>query len=1081
MDLIAISVRRIFVLVLVALTTLTTVSAQNARETFGKNRIQYREFEWKSISSENFEYYFYGEGGYLSREAIGYLEEQFDMLTDIMGYPPYSKTKVFIYNSTSDLQQSNVGINFAGPISGGETQFAKSYIEIAHPGTVEGFKQELLYKVTVLLLNEMLYGGSLKDMLQSTFMNLPEWFTEGAAQYISRGWSVEMDDFVREYLRNENNVRLQKLSGHEARLIGQSIWNYIAERHGKSNISSILNYIRIIRNEEKSIEITLGMSFKSLINDWKSFYSDMDKRLDSHYSMPPEDLIFGVKNRKGLIYKNVKVSPDGMRIAYTKNDRGKFTVMLKDIATDEEKEIITGGVRIINQEVDYGLPLLSWVDDNTLGLISSKNGKLIFWLYDASSETKVPRELKNITQVNDMSFSANGRLGILSATVNGMSDLYLISTRRDRIRRLTNDIWDDVDPSFVPGTNTLLFISNRVSDTLNLLTKDINMVSGNYNLFFYNLDTTQNIVTRVTNTISRDVQPRAISSDEILYLSDQKGIMNLFKYKISSGIYSQLTNYKKSIKEYYVNPQRQTLTFISINGSNDQVYHKTQFDVDMQQFTPPSSRQQILQAKLLRNRKIESDQSKGLSVRELIDNRLKEIREQEEAEEEEKQTKEEILDTDNYTFEEEEDKSSETVTNTTESFLSQYRRMRQNSTIMGPYDYETLFSADKILTSFVIDPLRGFGMIIESQMNDLLENHRFGGGIMSTTDLRAGDIFSEYKYLKSHIDYSIRQDRKVVFWNKDGENPSSDRYVLNQLQFGASYPLNVRTRVGVYPYIMQTVYNDLGRLDRNGIPTSPPSFLPTIKNTYSGARIELVFDNSVSPGMNLQEGTRGKLSFIHYENLTNSDLSFSNLKLDFRHYQKIHREITFATRFFYGKFMGKSPKTYLLGGVDNWLFNRSNETGSRNPLNREIQGDRSDLLFTEYITTLRGFDYAELYGTDVLMFNAELRVPLVRYLNSGYISSNFFRNIQFIGFFDVGSSWTGKSPFNTENTITTEVIEEGAFQITINNFKNPWLASYGVGFRTMMLGYYMKFDLAWPLEDYTVSNPRLSVSLGFDF
>ena len=81
----------------------------------------------------------------------------------------------------------------------------------------------------------------------------------------------------------------------------------------------------------------------------------------------------------------------------------------------------------------------------------------------------------------------------------------------------------------------------------------------------------------------------------------------------------------------------------------------------------------------------------------------------------------------------------------------------------------------------------------------------------------------------------------------------------------------------------------------------------------------------------------------------------------------------------------------------------------------------------------------------------------------------------------MGSSWTGKSPFNQENTISTEVIEEGAFQITIKNFKNPWLASYGVGFRTMMLGYYMKFDLAWPIEDYTVSDPRLSVTLGFDF
>ncbi len=1072
--------KRFFLISIALYLAVFSVSAQNSRETFGKNRIQYREFDWKSISSENFEYYYYGEGGYLAKENLTFLEQQFDMLTDLMGYPPYSKTKVFIYNSVSDLQQSNVGINYEGPISGGETQFAKSYIEIAHPGTVKDLKEELMYKVTTLLLNEMLYGGSLKDMLQSTFMNLPEWFTEGAAYYISKGWSIEMDDFVRQYIREKNNIRLQKLSGKEAALIGQSIWNYIAERHGKSNISSILNYIRIIRNEEKSIEITLQMSFKSLMNDWRSFYSEMDRRLDSNYSLPDESNIFGSKNRRGHAYKNVAVSPDGLRVAYTINDRGKFRVILKDIATNEDHEVIKGGVRIINQEVDYSLPLLAWVDDNTLGLISTKKGELIFWLYDVASDTRIPRVLRNISQVNDLSFSANGRLGIISATVNGMSDLYLISTRRDRIRRLTYDVWDDIDPSFVPGTNSIVFSSNRLSDTLNLKTKDVNLINNNFNLFFYNLDTTTNFVNRITNTVSEDIQPFALNDKEIIYLSDQKGIYNIFKYDVATGIYSQLTNYKKNIREFSVNRERNSLTFISLHDSRDQVFLQTGFDTDKQQFTPPSSRQQILQAKLVRSRRSEKKEEppKELSVKELIENRLKDLRQKEEQEQEQQQKKEEILDTEDYKFEEE---VSRDVAAPTESFLSQYRRMRQSSNILGPYDYETLFSADKILTSFVIDPLRGFGMIIESDMNDLLENHRFAGGIMSTTDLRAGDIFTEYNFMKYQVDYNVRYDRKVIFWNKEGENPSQDNYALNKIQLGASYPLSVRTRFGAYPFFTQTIYNDLGRLDRNGIPQSPPVFLDPVKQSYGGINLELVFDNSISPGMNLQEGTRGKISFNHYENMSNSGLSFSNIKLDFRHYQKIHREITLAGRLFYGKFFGNSPKSYVLGGVDNWLFNRTNESGSGNPLNREIGGDRSDLLFTEFVTTLRGFEFAELYGTDAVLFNAELRIPLIRYLNSGYISSNFFRNMQFIGFLDAGSSWSGSSPLSDDNTITSETIKEGAFTITLNNFKNPWLASYGLGFRTMMLGYYMKFDLAWPLEDYAVSKPRLSVSLGFDF
>jgi hypothetical protein len=62
-----------------------------------------------------------------------------------------------------------------------------------------------------------------------------------------------------------------------------------------------------------------------------------------------------------------------------------------------------------------------------------------------------------------------------------------------------------------------------------------------------------------------------------------------------------------------------------------------------------------------------------------------------------------------------------------------------------------------------------------------------------------------------------------------------------------------------------------------------------------------------------------------------------------------------------------------------------------------------------------------------------------------------------------------------------EVQSGSPFRIEIDEYLNPWLYSYGLGLRTMMLGYYVKFDLAWPVENYTVKDPRLSVTLGFDF
>src|SRR5690606_5337177 len=105
-------------------------------------------------------------------------------------------------------------------------------------------------------------------------------------------------------------------------------------------------------------------------------------------------------------------------------------------------------------------------------------------------------------------------------------------------------------------------------------------------------------------------------------------------------------------------------------------------------------------------------------------------------------------------------------------------------------------------------------------------------------------------------------------------------------------------------------------------PLNPPSAVTT-NRYYAGARREIVYDNSITTGMNLMEGTRGKISFIHYQGLDNQDLSFSRASVDLRHYQKVYREIVFAVRGFAGTFFGPSPKKFLLGGMNNWLFNKT--------------------------------------------------------------------------------------------------------------------------------------------------------------
>jgi Tol biopolymer transport system component len=1074
--------------------------AQMSVNQFGKNRLQFKIFDWRYLSSENFDIYFYDGGSEIARQASKYLEEEFERITDLLGYAPYTKTRIFLYNSISDLQQSNVGVNKNNFSVGGETNFVKPQVEIAYPGLMSEFKQELVYKISQMLVKDMMFGGSLGDMFQSSYLlTLPEWYIDGAASYLAYGWNIGLDDYMRDHFINGKPKKLNKYLGDDARLIGQSVWNFIAERYGRTNIANILNLTRIIRKEDKSISNTLGISFKDFIEEWLTFYMDVSTYVFNSYSSPGRDNI-KIKNRKNYKYHKIKISPDGRYLAYSRNYRGKYKVILKDLESFKSVDVMSGGYKVIDQQIEYELPVMSWIDNSNLAIITKKYGKNYLWFFNINSRRRQKKELTRLNNIKDFDVSESGNLAVMSADLNGQSDIFLISLRRNSIKRLTKDIFDDINPKFIPGSSSIVFSSNRPTDSLKIEKKvDIDDLTNIYNLYIYSIDTTKNLLHRVTNTLSRNINPTPISDTEIYYVSNQQGINNLYKYNINRKIYTQVTNFRSSIMDYDLGPNKSGIAFSMLDNGITSIYYYPDFDLNSNTFTPQTRRQEIISAKFIAEKiqarrillkdsltraKIAEQQTKILPDKieaqnevlpdevMVIDTEIEDVIDKY-YEKPPPPSSGEFIDTDNYVF----DKETVQATQKQESFLSKYRKFRKESEILGPYDYATQFSAQNLVTSFVIDPLLGFGIQLEMLMNDMLEDHKFLGGLLATTSFRSGKLFGEYQYLKYTVDFNVRYDRKSLF---RGTESGSQKYALNQFEIGAALPINNTSRIAIKPFYAITTYNDLDGLTlTNPLPNTETS--STVH--YGGFKAEYTFDNTVVSGLNLISGLKGKIGYVMYQGLNDPERSFRNFFVDFRNYQKIHKEFVFAARLYYGRFTGPNPQSYLLGGVDNWLFSKTNVTGRNDPLLNYPLVDNSNQLFLQFIMPLRGFDYNTFNGTNAMLANFELRFPIIKYFSSRPISSSFLRNLLFVGFYDIGSSWTGKSPFATENSVNTQIInnEGSPFQARIQNFKNPWLSSYGFGLRTVLLGYYVKFDLAYPIEDYIIGKPRFLVSLGYDF
>ncbi|WP_421976770.1 hypothetical protein [Roseivirga seohaensis] len=1061
--------------------------AQVYREEYGQNRIQYKYFNWKYLKSNNFEVYYYDGGEDLAKKSIGYLESEFSRVTETIGFFPYSKTRIFLYNSIAEKQQSNVGVKGDDFTIGGQTDFVKSQVEVAFSGDYASFKEELVFNFTKMLVEEMWFGGNIAEMFQSTFSSpIPNWFIDGVSAYVAYGWNKEMDDMARDYVLQEQPAKFSKLSKEANLLLGQSIWNYIAQTYGKRDISNILNLARIVKDEESSISKTLGVPYKNFMEGWKAFYSQMNLRIMESYKRLPESQIISGSRSKTSTIGHLKFNAEGSLLAYTVFDNGKYEVRVINMDSREEMVLYKGGIKLLAQEVNSNYPLLSWVDEFTLGIVAYSEGRNIVTIKRVGAKGEQVLAIPTISQIQSFEFKQGGRLAALTGVVNGKSDAYLFLVNRGTIRRISNDSYDDRDISFLPESNVVLFSSNRPTDSVYVEGPiDLKDVSSNqFNLYTYDLDLVDSVYGKLTNSLSVESNPIAKNLNEIYYLSDQQGVNNLYLHTVNDSISKQMSNYSFGIKEFTIDQNNNRIAFISTLDSKDVIYLESLGNIQ-HIFTTATPRRELESIRILseirRKRLLDTENTDSL-------NKAKKITEVP------KQPKIDSLklgaiDTENYVFKNESKVNSKDYKfeapvsdeGANRSFLSLYQNRGLKNTIEGPNAYEPRFQTNNVVTSFVIDELRSFSQLLEIQMNDYLENHRLHGGALVPYNFNSGfDVFLEYEYLKEAIDIKAKYFRKSILL-RDNTTTQSQRYNLNRFELGAAFPFSPYLRLEVSPFFEQTRYIDLDYL----LLLNAPSGIVAEKTAnYLGLNTSVVFDNSLTGGTNIHEGTRAKLTFESHSKLNKNAVGFNKIEADIRHYQRVTKGVYLAGRVFFGHYGGKAPKSYLLGGVDNWAFNKREavEGSEPDPFLLQTLNDNSDILFNQF-TNLRGYSYNTFQGSTVLTLSGELRLPVNQFLATADTKSSFIRNLQFLGFYDIGSAWYEISAFQARNDVNTEeiVVPGSPFSGVINDFSNPWLQSAGVGMRTMLFGFFSRLDLAWPIQDFNVGNPKLQISIGYDF
>ncbi|HRS54394.1 MAG TPA: hypothetical protein P5250_06780, partial [Bacteroidales bacterium] len=551
---------------------------------FGKNRVQYEDKLWTYFRYPKYNVYYTLNGKNLAIYTARYAAEQIPVIEKKLDYTLEENIQFIVFNNLSDLKQSNIGfLSQEQYNTGGITHIVGNKVFLYYNGSHVDFERQIRAGIAYVILEQILYGKSITSMIKNTtLLALPEWYTQGLISYLSDEFNEEVEKHVIDGILSKRYEKFNNLNGIDAIYAGHSIWQYISIKYGENMIPNILYMTKMSRNVESGFLFVLGMSFKSLIREWINYYDKLTYE-DNLNRQLPENKPITTKTKKQQAYLNLKISPDGKYAAWVSNNLGKYKIWLYDINKNKAHYIIKYGNKL-DDKIDLSFPIIAWhPSGKLLSIIIERKSKFLLYYYELKTKTFTKIRLFDFQKILDFSYSDDGQLMVFSAVQNGQTDLFIFNPASMTYEQITKDLWDDLNPKFIPKTNEIIFSSNRTNDTIvfeneNYIVKTENLPKFNNNdIFIYNYKTKSNILKRITNTPdANEIYPSHYKGKYYTYLSNENGIYNrcisyldstiafidtTIHYKYFSKNYT-ITDYKRNITEQETNSKIEKTAYI---------------------------------------------------------------------------------------------------------------------------------------------------------------------------------------------------------------------------------------------------------------------------------------------------------------------------------------------------------------------------------------------------------------------------------------------------------------------------------------------------------------------------------------
>lgn len=497
---------------------------------FGRNKPRYQRHDFQVHETEHFRIYDYLGNADKLRELAASAELWYRMHQAVLLDTFTEKNPIIIYNDHAGFQQTNTITGSIGVGTGGVTEALRNRVVFPVAMTNQQTHHVLGHELVHAFQYKLILEGDSTTM--RNLGNLPLWMVEGLSEYLSIGridphTAMWMRDAVKHDALPKNFRDLDSGKFFPYRW-GQAFWAFVTGVYGDGVIQPLfVNTARV--GLEAAVPLVLGTTADSLATAWtrtlRNYYGQWVTK-GKKERFPGKRLLSD--DNFGSMNLSPAISPNGKYFTFlSERDLFSIDLYLADARTGKVIRKVASSTQDGHiDQFDFIESAGTWAPDSErFAFDVYEQGRSVLIIKDVFSGRTLERiAIPGVPEFSHPAWSPDGRTIVVSGLVNGQTDLYAYDLKTKKVRRLTNDSYSEIHPSWSRDGSVLAFATDQLS-------MERGRTDGAWRMNIGLLDMASNYAEMLDVFPSADnVNPQLDALGNLYFLSNRDGMRNLYYY-----------------------------------------------------------------------------------------------------------------------------------------------------------------------------------------------------------------------------------------------------------------------------------------------------------------------------------------------------------------------------------------------------------------------------------------------------------------------------------------------------------------------------------------------------------------------